>query len=118
MAGELRHHKRYVHRGLIRMSWEAQGGPKFTSAKCQDISEFGIQLLVPEPVRVLTTISLRSDQIGFSCSGVVRHCIRCGSKYVVGIEFGSPVRLPVARLEAASARNELPQNGAPAPKTD
>jgi len=85
-------------RSNVRASWQdAAGRAKFTIARALDLSETGIRIELPEPVDQRSIISVQSDRIGLAASGTVRYCNRCGSKYLVGIEFG------LVRLNRAAA---------------
>jgi hypothetical protein len=44
-------------------------------------------------------IQVQSDRLKFSTSGAVRHCVRCGATYLVGIEFGERLKLHTENLE-------------------
>jgi hypothetical protein len=88
----------------MRISWEdTQRRPKFATAKCWDISEWGVKLALPEPVAAQSVVSVRSERFNFASSGVVRHCVRCGSSYLVGIEFSSRLKLPEDKSERGAA---------------
>lgn len=101
MPGELRRHKRFNHAGKVRVGWEdQQGRAKFATAKCWDVSEWGIKLAVPEPVRTQSVVHLQSERLRLANSGVVRHCVRFGAVYLVGIEFSSRLRLDMDNLES------------------
>ena len=56
-------------------------------------------------------VGLQSERLGLAGSGSVRNCVRCGSKYLVGVEFNGKVRL---KGEAAQALSEsaLPDQNA------
>lgn len=54
---------------------------------------------MPEPVALQSMIQVQSDRLKFSTSGTVRHCVRCGAAYLVGIEFGQPLKFQAGNLE-------------------
>lgn len=54
---------------------------------------------MPEPVALQSMIQVQSDRLKFSTSGAVRHCVRCGATYLVGIEFGERLKLHTENLE-------------------
>ncbi len=53
-----------------------------------------IELRDPLPVRAI--ISLRIPELDLSAFATVRHVTRKGMKVNIGLEFGQPVRLPLA----------------------
>ena len=90
---EARRHPRILYAGPLDLSWEdASGPPKFTRAKCTDVSEGGLRLdmLVPVPLR--THVSLRAERLKLSGSATVRRVARSGSKYSVSVELSQPLR--------------------------
>lgn len=92
MNGELRRRQRTVYRGTVSLSWvDSRGEPRFGQMKCLDISASGARIELPQALAARSAVSLRFDRIGFSCSGSVRHCVRCGIKYHIGIEFSAPI---------------------------
>ena len=100
MSGELRRYKRYPHAGKMRAGWEdAHGRAKFATAKCWDISEWGVKLALPEPVPLQSVIQMQSERFDFSGAGVVRHCVRFGASYLIGIEFSTRLKLQPEKLE-------------------
>jgi hypothetical protein len=46
---------------------------------------------VPERVALRSYISLRAERASLACSASVRHCVRKAGKFVVGLEFSSPL---------------------------
>lgn len=92
MNGELRRRQRTVYRGTVTVSWvDSRGEPRFGQMKCLDISASGARIELPQALAARSPVSLRFDRIGFSCSGSVRHCVRYGIKYHIGIEFSTPI---------------------------
>ena len=91
-AKHTRRHHRAAHTGLIRLSWEdASGHLAYTQGKCVDISESGLRIETPCPIPLRTYVSLRADRIGLAGSASVRHVVRCGAKYTVGLELSQPI---------------------------
>jgi hypothetical protein len=87
LGHNLRRHRRIPYLGPIRISWEEHGQPRFTLAKCVDISETGLRIESPHPVRAGTTIQLAAERIQLSGAATVKHTIRIGSKYLLGIQL-------------------------------
>jgi hypothetical protein len=44
-------------------------------------------------VPLRTVVGLRCEKLQLSASGVVRHCWRSRGRYLLGLEFGSEIRL-------------------------
>lgn len=89
----LRRHRRISCTGSIRISWQdASGQTKFAIAKCREISEAGLRLEVPEPIPVRNYVNLKSEHLAFATTASVRHCSRCGGKFIIGLEFGGGFR--------------------------
>ncbi len=97
MSFELRRHSRIALRSPVRVTWQDRNGnSKFSLARTLDISEAGIRLELPEAIEAQKSIGIQSDRLGLSCSGLVRNCVRCGAKYLVGVEFSGTVRMNTA----------------------
>ncbi len=94
MSFELRRHSRIALRSPVRVTWQDRhGNSKFALARTLDISEAGIRVELPEAIEPQRSLGIQSDRLGLSCSGLVRNCVRCGAKYLVGIEFSGTVRM-------------------------
>src|SRR5256885_1590856 len=94
MSFELRRHSRIPLRSPVRIIWQDRNGnAKFALARTLDISEAGIRVELPESVDAQKSVGIQSDRLGLSCSGLVRNCVRCGARYLVGIEFSGTVRM-------------------------
>lgn len=90
---DLRRHNRLIYSGSIRLSWnDAQGQPKYTLAKCIDISKSGLRVESAEPVPIRANVSLRADRINISGSASVRYVARRGSKFILGLELSHTLR--------------------------
>lgn len=83
----MRRHRRIPCINPIRISWEEQGEPRFAVSKCIDISETGLRIESPYPVRTGTLILLKSERIKLSGSAKVKHSVRHGSKYLLGLQL-------------------------------
>lgn len=92
--GDLRRYSRLGMRAPVRVSWvDRYGNQKYTTAKTIDISEAGIRVELPEAVEIRGLVGVQAERLGVTSSGSVRNCVRCGSKYLVGIEFYSKIKL-------------------------
>jgi hypothetical protein len=83
----IRRHRRIPYVGPVRISWDDRGQPRFALAKCVDISESGLCIEAPEPVRIGATIQVGAERIKLAGSAVVKHVVRHGSKYSLGVEL-------------------------------
>jgi hypothetical protein len=84
---DIRRHHRIPYVGPVRLSWEDQGRAKFVMAKCVDISETGLRVEVSEPIPVRTNLQLRAERINLGGSASVKHSVRYGSKYLLGLQL-------------------------------
>ena len=67
----------------------------FARAKTVDIATCGMQIETPTQIPVNVAVNLRCDELRLSSRGTVRHCTRKGPKFRIGVEFTTPIRLPV-----------------------
>jgi len=95
----------------VRISWEERDQPRFALAKCINISEFGIRLESPCPVQPGTRIMLASERIKLTGSATVRHMVRHGSKYLLGLQLTSAILgKTIAELESQPIAAVLIEN--------
>jgi hypothetical protein len=74
--------------GPIRLSWENDNSePRYTEGKCIDISEAGLRIEVRVPIPICTRVSLQAPRIKLSGSASVKHLVRHGAQYIVGVEL-------------------------------
>jgi hypothetical protein len=74
----------------VRLAWEdAATGPTFVIGKCVDVSAAGLKIEVQVAVPVRARIMVRVESLGLSGSAVVKHSLRRGAKYVIGVELSS-----------------------------
>lgn len=72
----------------VRLAWEdVSTGTKFVAGKCVDVSAAGLKIEVPLAIPVRTNVMVRSGALGLSGAGVVKHSLRRGTKYVIGIQL-------------------------------
>lgn len=85
---EVRKHTRIPYTGPIRLSWlDASGNAAFTTAKCIEISEAGMRVEVPVNIPARTILQLNADTIKLAGASTVRHSVRQGAKYSLGLEL-------------------------------
>ena len=94
-----RRHRRFPYLGPVLMVWDTDHRrTKYVRAKLLEISEGGLRVEIPEPLPVDAHISLRAERINLFGSVAVKHVVRCGSKYVLGLEFSQRLRDQAAEL--------------------
>lgn len=82
-----RRHRRIPCINPVRISWEEQGQPRFAITKCIDISQNGLRMESPYPVRPGTALLLAAERIKLRGSATVKNVVRNGSKYLLGLEL-------------------------------
>jgi hypothetical protein len=74
--------------GLVRTCWETgRGEIRYALAKFVDISRYGMGIQLTEEIPARTFVTVRSEELKISGTGISRYCIRRGGKYIVGLEF-------------------------------
>jgi hypothetical protein len=107
----LRRHRRISYVGPVRLSWEEHGQPRFAMAKCLDISETGLRIESPQPLRPGTNIQLGAERIRLAGAATVKHMVRSGSKYLLGVELSQTMlRNSLAQLEGRPSVTVLIEN--------
>ena len=95
-----RRHRRIPYMGQMRISWEDQGSPRFSMARCIDLSEGGLRIEVSQPVRPGTVIQIGAERIQLAGAACVKRMERYGSKYLLGLQLTqATLGKTVARLE-------------------
>ena len=86
---DLRRHRRYaVDSGVIQVFWlDISGKMKTARTRALNISEGGMAIELPEAATPTSLIRFESSRYKIQGSGAVRHCIRVGPKFIVGLEF-------------------------------
>ena len=51
-----------------------------------------MRIEAPEPIPPYTSISLRAEQLNLSGQATVKHVVRSGSKYILGLELSQALR--------------------------
>lgn len=102
MSKNIRRHERVSFPGVVRLCWkDSIGNDKVASGRCIDMSVSGLRLEVPEALVERSYVSVKADSVGFAATASVRHCVRARGKFIVGLEFSSPLNASnpkVARL--------------------
>ena len=90
---DLRREERQDSDGDVVVMWrDAQGDDKFATAKALNISEVGLRLRMPEPIRERTYVTLRAEKLGIQGQASVRYCSRQHGRYIIGVEFSTGSR--------------------------
>jgi len=85
---DMRQDPRLTSGDAVRLAWEdLSTGPRFVSGKCVDVSAAGLKVEVLVPIPVRTNLMVRAEALGLSGSGVVKHSLRRGTKYVIGVQL-------------------------------
>lgn len=90
----MRRHVRLPFEGEVQVSWkDTRGLVQKVRAKCMDLSAEGARLLTDVPIAARTGVTLTSAEFGNLGNAKVRHCVREGLKYSLGVEFTSSLPL-------------------------
>jgi hypothetical protein len=85
---DMRRDPRLASGDPVRLGWEdASTGPRFVTGKCVDVSAAGLKIEMLAPIPVRTYVMIRAEALGLSGSGVVKHSLRRGAKYIVGVQL-------------------------------
>ena len=82
---ELRKETRDTVVGQGDLTWDDGGASRYIPVDVSNISENGVQLIVPRRIAVGTPAFLTGEE--FRCIGTVRYCASDGSLFLVGLEF-------------------------------
>ncbi len=90
--GNLRRHERIPHGTQVFLSWKnSQGNEEFTSGRTLDVSEAGMRIELPLPVKEGTYVNFRAEKFLHGTASV-RSCARKATRYVVGLEFSGGLK--------------------------
>jgi len=79
----------------IDVSWEERPGVKRQERGCcLDVSTGGLKMELPESIAAGSPIYFQVLHTNLAGTASVRYCTRSGSKYVIGVEFGSVATNP------------------------
>lgn len=99
-----RHHERSPYTGIVLISWEDDRGTiKYGRVKCRDIGGGGLQIESPVAIPVRTRVALRGERLLIDGSATVRHVVRTGVKFMIGLELTNTVSEQI--LESARQRD-------------
>ncbi len=95
---------RFPYRGAVLMVWDAgYRRTKYVRAKILELSEGGVRIEISEPLPVAAQVSLRAERFELFGAVTVKHSVRCGSKYILGLEFSNRLRGQATELMHAAA---------------
>ena len=106
-----RRYRRIPYMGQLRISWEDQGSPRYSMARCIDLSEDGLRIEVSQPVRPGTVIQIGAERIQLAGAACVKRMERYGSKYLLGLQLTqATLGKTVAHLEGRPVVTVLIEN--------
>jgi PilZ domain len=87
----VRRHRRIPYSGPIRIAWETSGQAQFAIGKCVDVSEEGLLIESTQQVQPGVVILLNAERIKVAGSATVKHTMRRGGKYRIGLKLSQAV---------------------------
>jgi hypothetical protein len=85
---QLRRHARLPFEERMQVSWKDSHSRVLDQpAKCLELSAEGARLETERPLPLRATITLQSAHYGSLGTASVRHCVRQGLNYWIGVEF-------------------------------
>ena len=89
-----RRSNRREFKGLVSIVCESERGDmQYQQARAQDISAEGLGVTMLNRLDPRSRVTVFQDRAGIRTSAVVRHCSRKGTKFLVGLEFTSSLKL-------------------------
>ncbi len=80
-------------------------------AKCIDISESGLRIESPQPVRIGAIIQMGAERIKLAGAATVKNVVRHGSKFLLGVQLTQLVlNKTIAEIEGRSPTVILIEN--------
>ena len=72
------------------IEWTDEHGLKrHVRGRCLDISSSGLQIALYQPIPAGVTVNVGIPKAKLDLTGVVRHCLKKGHRYAVGLEFST-----------------------------
>jgi len=100
LKSERRKRGRSAFKGAVILCWtDDRGQDHYRNGRCTNIGERGCSIELTESLPLRALISLRIPELDVASFASVRHVTRKGMKINIGLEFGQPVRLPLANEE-------------------
>ena len=89
---EARYHGRFKLLCQVTIAWTDVGGrTRQIAARGVDMSGAGVCVESSKPVAPGSQVYVQVKQLKLMGRGVVRHCLRRGGKYRIGLEFPNPL---------------------------
>jgi len=107
-----RRHLRVLYGGPVRLAWDDdRGEPRYTIAKCLDVSEAGLRIEAPVSIPLRTYVTLRAERINVCGTAAVKNVARAGSKFILGLELSAQLKgVALEKLTEPALVNEtVPQ---------
>jgi hypothetical protein len=99
---DLRRHRRELLNAKVRVAWtDATGRNRYETGRCRDISESGMRIDLPCAIDTRILVSVRVDSPVLHGSGSVRHALRHGLAWTIGVEFVGALRWRFAERRQA-----------------
>jgi hypothetical protein len=87
----MRRHPRVPCLHPVRISWEEQGQPRFAITKLTDVSESGLRIESSQPIPRGAIVMLESPRMNLRGAATVKHSIRRGAKFLLGLQLTQPL---------------------------
>ena len=92
MAQNLRRQLRSVVNETVRISWQDPArGLVYMRGKCVDASKNGMRIKLHMAIPRQSLVSILADGMGFAGNASVRHVVRSGSYYMLGLELSHAI---------------------------
>ncbi len=105
----IRRHRRILYPGPVRLSWQdARGVACYALGKSLDVSEGGLRIECTEPIPSAAVVSLRAERLQISGSATVKHIVRRGAKYILGLELNQALLQRTLALAEQAAEGNRP----------
>lgn len=92
-SSDLRRENREAKKGRIRVGYTDQLGEyKVCEAPVLDVSETGMRVELPDPLKVGSRVGLQPGTLNVCGTGQVKHCRLKSARYTIGLQFLSVER--------------------------
>ena len=88
----------------VVVSWQDHQGARFVRARGVDLSETGVRIEGEEPLSPGARVFVRAPDYGLGGMAYVRHCVKRGAKYVVGLDLSED------RVDAGPDVSDAPED--------
>jgi hypothetical protein len=81
---------------MFAVAWQDAGGrTKTARVRGVNVSKSGVRVEASEEIKPGATVTLQAERHALTGEATVRHCSRCGSGYVIGLEFSEQTKRSV-----------------------